>query len=300
MVDELIGLTTEKRNPKTVNLDLMSTTEIATIMNYEDGEISKHIQPELPMIIKAAEAIVESFKKGGRLIYIGAGTSGRLGVLDAAECVPTFGIEPGQVQGLIAGGMKAMTIAIEGAEDSMTLAAHDLTRIHLNASDIVVGIAASGRTPYVIGGLKEALKQGCQTVSLACNLNAEMNKYAEININVDVGPEILSGSTRLKAGTAQKMILNMLSTISMVKIGKAFGNLMVDVKPTNEKLVERSKRIIALAGNISLNDANKYFELAQHDCKLAIVMCLTGLSADEARNRLKHAHGFVRQAIKGS
>ena len=240
-----------------------------------------------------------SFQAGGRLFYTGAGTSGRLGVLDAAECVPTFGTDPEMVQGLIAGGEQAMTLAVEGAEDSVELGENDLKTHHLSDKDTVVGIAASGRTPYVIGGLDYAKKIGASVISLACNDHAEISRHAEVAIEVPVGPEVLTGSTRLKSGTAQKMVLNMLSTVSMVGIGKVYKNLMVDVKPTNKKLVERSKRIIMQATECDYEIAEKAFVDADQNVKLAIVMILTNLDKDEAEARLKNANGFVRGTIKG-
>ncbi|KZV02030.1 N-acetylmuramic acid 6-phosphate etherase [Lactiplantibacillus plantarum] len=227
-------LTTEGRNPASNDLDEMSILAIAQLMNQEDAKVSQSITPELPQIAAAIALIVTAFKANGRLIYIGAGTSGRLGVLDAAECVPTFGTEPEMVQGLIAGGAQAMTVAVEGAEDNPNLGAQDLKDLALTANDAVVGLAASGRTPYVIGALDYAQKIGAATISLACNNQALISQHARVAIEVTPGPEVLAGSTRLKAGTAEKMVLNMLSTISMVKIGKVYHNLMVDVKPTNE------------------------------------------------------------------
>lgn len=293
----LSDLTTETRNEETMNLDELSTAEILKIMNSEDQKVAQRVGKVLPDITQAVEQIILSFNKKGRLFYIGAGTSGRLGVLDAAECVPTFGINPKMVQGLIAGGMKAMTIAVEGAEDSLELGARDLQSQNLTNKDIVVGIAASGRTPYVIGGLDYAKKVGAATISLACNDHAKISKHADINIEIAVGPEILTGSTRLKSGTAQKLVLNMLSTASMVGIGKVYKNLMVDVKPTNAKLVERSKRIIMEATDVSYTVANDMFEKAGKDVKLAIVMILTNVDLNEAKKRLQVAKGFVRKTI---
>lgn len=293
----LSDLTTETRNEETMNLDELSTAEILKIMNSEDQKVAQRVGKVLPDITQAVEQIILSFNKKGRLFYIGAGTSGRLGVLDAAECVPTFGINPKMVQGLIAGGMKAMTIAVEGAEDSLELGARDLQSQNLTNKDIVVGIAASGRTPYVIGGLDYAKKVGAATISLACNDHAKISKHADINIEIAVGPEILTGSTRLKSGTAQKLVLNMLSTASMVGIGKVYKNLMVDVKPTNAKLVERSKHIIMEATDVSYTVANDMFEKAGKDVKLAIVMILTNVDLNEAKKRLQVAKGFVRKTI---
>ncbi|WP_397539422.1 N-acetylmuramic acid 6-phosphate etherase [Rummeliibacillus pycnus] len=290
-------LTTEKRNEKTMHLDEMSMEEILVLMNYEDQTVPKSVEKEIPQIKKVADAIITAFQNEGRLIYLGAGTSGRLGILDAAECVPTFGTSPEKVVGLIAGGLSAMTVAVEGAEDSEELAKKDLKDLNLTDKDIVIGIAASGRTPYVVGGLKYANDVGALTASIACNRNAIISTYATIPIEVEVGPEILTGSTRLKSGTAQKLVLNMLSTVSMIGIGKIYKNLMVDVQPTNEKLVERSKRIIMQATDCSYDKASESFEKANRDVKLAIVMLLTNLGKEEAKERLKQAKGFVRKTL---
>ena len=294
---DLTNLTTEKRNEKTTDLDKMSISTALKLMNQEDQQVAKAVQKVLPKIKPVIEATITAFKHGGRLIYLGAGTSGRLGVLDAAECVPTFGVSPNQVIGLIAGGKQAMTLAVEGAEDDLTLAKKDLSALQLNDKDVVVGIAASGRTPYVIGGLKYARDLGATTASIACNLDALISQYAEFAIEVDCGPEFLTGSTRLKAGTAQKMILNMLSTTSMIGIGKVYHNLMVDVKPTNEKLVERSKRIIMQATDCTYEVAEKTFIEAKQDVKLAIVMLLTNCSAKEGKEKLQRAQGFVAKTL---
>jgi len=294
---DLDNLTTETRNQKTMTLDTMSTHDILALMNQEDQRVPQAVAQALPAIESAVNVITANFKQGGRLFYMGAGTSGRLGVLDAAECVPTFGTDPEMVQGLIAGGMSAMTVAVEGAEDSEKLGRQDLMADKLTANDTVVGIAASGRTPYVIGGLDYAKQVGAARISLACNRGAAISQHAQTAIEVEVGPEVLTGSTRLKSGTAQKLVLNMLSTVSMIGIGKVYKNLMVDVKPTNEKLVERSKRIIMQATDCSLATATAAFATANQDVKLAIVMVLTDLSRDEAAARLQQAKGFVRPAV---
>ena len=278
-------LTTERRNPNTMNLDGMSVTEMLTQMNLEDRKVPEAIESALSEISKVVEAAIESFNQGGRLIYMGAGTSGRLGVLDAAECVPTFGVSPDMVIGLIAGGEKAMTVAVEGAEDSKELGKTDLVNLGLTDKDTVVGIAASGRTPYVIGALEYATEIGA------------ISKYSMYPIEVDCGPEVLTGSTRLKAGTAQKLILNMISTTSMVGIGKAYQNLMVDVQPTNEKLEERSKRIIMQATDCDYEQASITFEAADKKVKLAIVMILTGSTKEEATIKLEQANGFIHQTL---
>lgn len=295
---EINQLTTEKRNPNTMHLDQMSVGQVLELINKEDQQVPEVIADALGQIEAAVETIIQSFNAGGRLIYFGAGTSGRLGVLDAAECVPTFGVSPDLVVGLIAGGDKALVEAVEGAEDSLTLAEEDFKKLNLNANDTVVGIAASGRTPYVIGGLQYAQSIGAKTVSIACNQQAKISRFAQIPIEVDCGPEVLTGSTRLKAGTAQKLILNMLSTVSMIGIGKVYQNLMVDVQATNEKLEERSKRIIMAATECSYEEAASYFEAANHKVKVAIVMILTNLDATEASQKINAANGFVNQVLQ--
>ncbi|WP_290489759.1 MULTISPECIES: N-acetylmuramic acid 6-phosphate etherase [unclassified Aerococcus] len=294
---EINQLTTERRNPNTMHLDQMSVRQVLELMNKEDQQVPEAIAEALGQIEAAVETIIQSLKAGGRLIYFGAGTSGRLGVLDAAECVPTFGVSPDLVVGLIAGGDKAMVEAVEGAEDSLTLAEEDFRKLNLNANDTVVGIAASGRTPYVIGGLQYAQSIGAKSVSIACNQQAKISRFAQIPIEVDCGPEVLTGSTRLKAGTAQKLILNMLSTVSMIGIGKVYQNLMVDVQATNEKLEERSKRIIMAATECTYEDAARYFEAANQNVKVAIVMILTNLNAEEASQKINAANGFVNQVL---
>ncbi|WP_316571156.1 N-acetylmuramic acid 6-phosphate etherase [Neobacillus sp. YIM B06451] len=288
-------LTTEKRNDKTMDLDLMSVKEILETMNKEDLTVPQSVASEIPRIEEAVQKTISSFRKGGRLIYLGAGTSGRLGVLDAVECVPTFGSPPEMVQGFIAGGMKAFTKAVEGAEDDEKLGVEDLDNISVNENDTVIGIAASGRTPYVIGALKHANTKGATTVTLSCNKNSEISKYADIAIEVETGPEVLTGSTRLKAGTAQKLVLNMISTASMIGIGKVYKNLMVDVQPTNKKLVERSKRIIMQATETDYETAAKFYEKANENVKAAIVMILLGCSYEEATEKLDQSNGFIRK-----
>ncbi len=291
-------LTTEKNNEKSVHLDEMTIGESLIAMNNEDKQVAQAVEAVLPVIEKVVEAVIDSFNHQGRLIYFGAGTSGRLGILDAAECVPTFGIDSEMVVGLIAGGPSAMINAIEGAEDDASLGKFDLEQLHLNANDTVIGIAASGRTPYVIGGLDYAKSIGATTVSLACNKNAKMSSHAKYPIEVDCGPEFLTGSTRLKAGSAQKMILNMISTLSMVGIGKVYKNLMVDLKPTNLKLVERSKHIIMQATGCTYDQAENLFEASGENVKTAIVMFLTHSTFEEAEALLKASNGFVRKSIQ--
>lgn len=293
----LENLTTEKRNENTLNLDSLSIIDTITIMNQEDQKVIEGIQQKKKSISAVIEQVVISLKKGGRLFYFGAGTSGRLGILDAAECVPTFSTSPELVQGIIAGGEAAMTIAIEGAEDSLTLAEEDFKKRNLTKNDIVIGISASGRTPYVIGGLQYATKIGATTASISCNENAEISQFATYPIEVSAGPEILTGSTRLKSGTTQKLILNMISTISMIHLGKVYGNLMVDVKPTNEKLVERAKHIIMEATGVSKDIATFYLEDSDQQVKLAITRILTNTSKEKASELLSKHDGSIRQAI---
>lgn len=296
-LNELTSLTTEKRNAQTMNLDSLTIHEAAVLMNNEDQKVGTAVAQALPAIENAIKKTTASLQSGGRIIYMGAGTSGRLGVLDAAECVPTFGVSSETVIGLIAGGETAMIHAIEGAEDSLTLGPTDLQNLNLSAKDTVIGIAASGRTPYVIGGLDYANHVHAATVSLALNTNALISQHADTAIEIDVGPEFLTGSTRLKSGTAQKMVLNMISTISMLGIGKIYKNLMVDVQPTNEKLIERSKHIIMDATDCSFETAEQAFMAANQNVKVAIVMILTGVNHNEAEEKLQQANGFINQSL---
>ena len=295
----LNGMTTERRNPRTMNLDTMTELEIVSAINEEDARVPLAIAKKLPEIAQAAHWAVEAFEQGGRLFYMGAGTSGRLGVLDAAECPPTFGVDPGMVVGLIAGGEKAFLKAIEGAEDSRELGRSDLEAHGLNAKGFLVGIAASGRTPYVLGGLEYAKSVGCRTAAIACNTGSAVGKAADLAIEVEVGPEVLTGSTRMKSGTAQKMILNMISTASMVRIGKAYQNLMVDVMQTNEKLHVRAENIVIDATGVERQEARRAIDAAGGSVKCAITMLLAGCGAEEAARRLEQAHGHVRAAIEG-
>lgn len=295
---ELGKLTTEARNQASMNLDQLSIIGTISLMNQEDEKVPQAIRAELPTIAKAIDLIVASLNKGGRLIYMGAGTSGRLGVLDAAECVPTFSVSPDLVVGLIAGGEEAMLQAVEGAEDSVELGQEDLRKLELTNKDTVVGIAASGRTPYVIGGLHYANEIGASTIALSCNKGAEISQYSQVAIEVGAGPEVLTGSTRLKAGTAQKLVLNMLSTVSMVQIGKVYQNLMVDVQPTNLKLEERSKRIIMQATDCDYEVASRVFIEANKNVKVAIIMVLTEKSRQDAEDLLTQSNGFIRTAIQ--
>ncbi|WP_416135260.1 N-acetylmuramic acid 6-phosphate etherase [Bacillus thuringiensis] len=294
----LENLTTETRNEKTMNLDEMSTIEFLTVMNEEDEQVAAGVKLEIPQIAKAVEVIVKAKRKGGRLIYIGAGTSGRIGLLDAVECPPTFGTAPKEVLGIIAGGEKAFIKAVEGAEDSKEFGIQDLKDIDLTNKDVVVGIAASGRTPYVIGGLEYANSIGAQTVAVSCNKGSAIGKEAKIAIEVNNGPEVLTGSTRLKSGTSQKLVCNMLSTASMIGLGKVYGNLMVDLQLTNEKLVERAKRIVMEATSCDYETAELYLVKADNKPKIAIVMILAGFSKEEAMQRLEENQGFIRQEVK--
>ena len=292
-----IGATTESRNPRTRNLDELSVDELLATMNAEDARVPAAVAAALPAIGRAVRAASEALRAGGRLVYFGAGTSGRLGVLDAAECPPTFSASPDQVVGLLAGGQGAMFKAVEGAEDSAELGAADLAAIGLTAADVAVGIAASGRTPYVIGGLDYARGVGAVAVSIACNPDAPVSAHADIAIEVDNGPEVLTGSTRLKAGTSQKLILNMISTATMVQLGKTYGNLMVDVAPTNVKLVDRAVRIVREATGCDETDARRALDGSGNHPKTAIVMLLCDIDATQARRRLDAAGGFVRAAL---
>ena len=293
----LDNLLTEARNPQTMELDSMTPLEIVTAMNREDARVPESIRPQLPNLAQCVAWATEAIRSGGRLIYMGAGTSGRLGVLDAVECPPTFGVSPDVVVGLIAGGERAFVKAVEGAEDSRELGKADLEAIGLTPKDLVVGIAASGRTPYVLGGLAYANSLGCKTAAISCNPGSALGKEARLAIEVAPGPECLTGSTRLKAGTAQKLILNMISTATMVGCGKAYSNLMVDVMQTNEKLVVRAQNIVMEATGVSRDSAKEAIALAGGSCKLAVTMILADCTVEEAKERLERCGGSVRQAI---
>ena len=299
-VDLLVDLRkidTEQQNKNTINLDQMSVREALTVMNQEDKKVAKAIEKVLPEIEKAVHAIIEKFNVGGRLIYIGAGTSGRLGVLDAAECPPTFGAPKEQVVGIIAGGEKAFTEAIEGSEDIIEMGKKDLEKIGLTKNDVVVGLAASGRTPYVIGALEYANSIQAPTVAIACTRESEIGQVANIAIEATPGPEVLTGSTRLKAGTTQKLILNMLSTISMVGIGKAYKNLMVDVQPSNEKLISRAINIVMQATGVEEAVARKKMEESEGNVKAAILMILLDIDKETAEQKLVETKGHIRQSL---
>ncbi|MBU5456101.1 N-acetylmuramic acid 6-phosphate etherase [Caproiciproducens sp. MSJ-32] len=295
---DLDKLTTESRNPNTFDIDKVSTLEMVRKINNEDKKVAEAVEKELPNIAEAIDGISERMSKGGRLIYIGAGTSGRLGILDASECPPTYGVSEELVQGIIAGGKEAIFRAKEGAEDSKELAVEDLKAIKLTENDTVVGLAASGRTPYVIGGLNYANEIGALTISVSCNKDSEISKYAKIEIAPVVGPEVVTGSTRLKAGTAQKLVLNMLSTGVMIKQGKVYGNLMVDVKASNEKLVERAKRIVCEATGAEREEAERVLEETNYDVKLSILMIISGEGKDKAKEVLDLNNGYIAKALK--
>ncbi|WP_027292450.1 N-acetylmuramic acid 6-phosphate etherase [Robinsoniella sp. KNHs210] len=296
MVD-LEKMATEMRNAKTMALDEMTPLEIITIMNHEDERVAKVVKRALPEVAKVIEWTTKSLQTGGRIVYIGAGTSGRLGILDASECPPTFGVSYDCVVGIIAGGKEAFIKAAEGAEDNPRLGRDDLIHIHLTSKDTVIGIAASGRTPYVLGAMAYAKETGCRTVAIVCNENMEMSRAADIGIELLTGPEILTGSTRLKAGTAEKMVLNMISTASMVGIGKVYENLMVDVQQTNEKLVCRAENIVMEAVNCSREDAKEALREADGDAKLAITRMLVNCNIARARKLLEAANGKIRLAV---
>ena len=294
---DLSKMTTESRNPRSLELDSMTPLEVVTLMNDEDAKVPQAIKPHLEQIAEAVQWCIHSLENGGRIIYMGAGTSGRLGVVDASECPPTFGVPAQMVVGLIAGGQSAFIKAVEGAEDSAQLGEENLKEIALNSNDTVIGLAASGRTPYVIGGLEYANSFGCKTIAIACNEGSDIGKVAKLAIEIIVGPEVLTGSTRLKAGTAQKLVLNMISTASMVGIGKCYKNLMVDVMQSNEKLHVRAQNIVMEVTGVSREEAKTTLDLANGSVKKAIVMILANCNYEEASSKLEAANGHVRKAI---
>ena len=289
---------TESRNPKTDNIDKVSTLEIVRMMNEEDKLVPDAVAVELPKIAIAIDKIAERMHLGGRLIYVGAGTSGRLGILDAAECPPTFNTKPDQVIALIAGGKDAIYHAVEGAEDKLNICSRELERLDLSERDSVVGIAASGRTPYVLDGLYTARGIGALTVSISCNQPSIMEQFADISITPIVGPEVITGSTRLKAGTAQKLVLNMISTGVMIRLGKTYGNLMADMQSTNYKLKERAVNLVSIACKISEGEAEQILELSNGDVKIAILRNLLKISSNEAKDLLNEANGVINTAAK--
>lgn len=295
---DLSRLTTERRNPASAHIDSCTTLEMVTIMQQEDSKIASAIKKILPEIARAIDATSQRLENGGRLFYLGAGTSGRLGILDASECPPTYGTDPELVQGLIAGGIPAIFRAQEGAEDNPDLAVHDLKEHGFSAKDVLVGIAASGRTPYVIGGLKYARELGALTIALACSEHAEIAALADIALTPVTGPEVVTGSTRMKAGTAQKLVLNMLSTGTMIKLGKVYGNLMVDVKASNKKLEERAIRIVMEGSGCERTEAEKALKGADGHAKLAILMVVAGVSVGEGKALLERTAGHLAAAIR--
>ena len=298
LLQTLSTLITEQRNPNSMHVDSLSALEIVQLMNEEDKQVPLAIEKCLPQIAQAVECIVDAFQQDGRLVYIGAGTSGRLGVLDASECPPTFGVSPEMVKGIIAGGERALRHPIEGAEDSKAQAVVDLQTIHFSSKDVLVGIAASGRTPYVIGALEYAKSLGSVTVSISSNPNSAMANIVDIAIDTVVGPEVLTGSSRLKSGTAQKLVLNMLTTASMILMGKCYQNLMVDVQASNEKLKARAIRIVMQATDCDKAIAEETLKQADQNAKLAIMMLLSGLDRAQAEALLEKHHGKLQLALK--
>lgn len=295
---DLSRMITESRNPASENIDELATEAMLRVINHEDKKVALAVEAIVPQIAQAVDAITVAFQRGGRLIYSGAGTSGRLGILDASECPPTFGTPREQVVGLIAGGHPAILQAVENAEDNAPMGAADLQAIGFSARDVLVGIAASGRTPYVLGALDYAKQQGAITVALTCNPDSEMARVAQIALTPVVGPEVVTGSSRLKAGTAQKLVLNMLTTGAMIRSGKVFGNLMVDVEATNQKLVQRQVNIVREATDCNADTAQAALAACNGHCKTAILMVLGQLSAPDAARLLAQNQGFIRQALQ--
>jgi len=296
---ELEKLLTEQANPASASIDTLDAEGILQIMNAEDRKVADAVGREIPAIARAMDAIVAAFEQGGRLFYIGAGTSGRLGVLDASECPPTFNVPPEMVQGIIAGGEAALSQATETTEDDPAMGARDLTRRGFTSGDVLVGIAASGRTPYVLGAVEMARRLGAVTVGISCTPDSELGAAVDIAISPLVGPEVVAGSTRLKSGTAQKLVLNMLSTGAFVRLGYVYGNLMVNVQPKNEKLLDRARRIIAQAAGVSVERAGQWLVDAGGSVRVAIVMAKGGLSRQDAERRLTAANGRVSKALNG-
>ena len=297
---ELAKLDTEKRNERTMHIDTLSTLDMVTVINEEDHRCAEAVRAVLPEIARSIDVIYAQLRKGGRLFYCGAGTSGRLGVLDAAECPPTYGVDPGLVVALIAGGESAFIRAIEGAEDNRQLGADDLKAHDFSANDALVGIAASGRTPYVIGAMDYARSVGAPVMALTCCSNSEMSEHADITMAPIPGPEVVTGSSRMKSGTCQKLVLNLLSTCVMIKMGKVYGNLMVDVKATNEKLVHRAVSIVRSAAGADENEARQALDQCGWSCKTAIVMLLLKLDANAATEALRKADGRIAAAVSAA
>jgi N-acetylmuramic acid 6-phosphate etherase len=298
LLQQLDAMSSEARNPDSWDIDLLSSLEIVKRINAEDQTVAKSIASCLGQVAAVADRIVEAFDAGGRLVYLGAGTSGRLGILDAVECPPTYSVPSSQVVALIAGGNGAVYKAVEGAEDNPQLAVEDLQGIKLQPNDILVGIAASGRTPYVLGGLAYARSIGCFTAAISCNANAPVLSAADIGIGAVVGPEVVTGSTRMKAGTAQKLILNMLTTTAMIRSGKVYQNLMVDLHASNEKLVARAVRIVMQATDCTPEIARKALKAADMSAKLAILHILSGQNIEHCRQQLQQQHGFIRKVLQ--
>ncbi|MBU4349127.1 N-acetylmuramic acid 6-phosphate etherase [bacterium] len=292
-----ISIMTEERNPASMKIDLMDTEEIISLINQEDAKVAEAVRVEIPAIKKAVDMIVARMKEGGRLFYVGAGTSGRLGILDAIECGPTFGVENGKVVGVLAGGEKAMFVAQEDTEDDFNIGAKAIKKYNINALDSVIGIAASGNTPYVLGAIEEAKKHGALTIGLVCIINSLLEKKVDVIIAPFVGPEIITGSTRMKAGTAQKMVLNMISTTVMIKLGKVYSNLMVDLNPSNYKLRERAKNIFMEITNVNYEMAAEYLKETDYNIKAAIVMYQKGVTLEEALKLLKEKEGILVRII---
>ncbi len=295
---EISHLVTEMRNAASQEIDNLSTTEMLKVINNEDKTVAYAVEKTIDEISIVVDEIAQAFAQGGRLIYMGAGTSGRLGILDASECPPTYGTAPEQVVGLIAGGHTAIFKAVENAEDSPELAEQDLKQLNVTDKDVVVGIAASGRTPYVIGGMKFAKQQGAFVACIVCNPQSPMTHEADVSIVPVVGPEIVTGSSRMKAGTAQKLVLNMLTTGAMIRSGKVFGNLMVDVEATNAKLIQRQTNIVVEATGCSDTEAEEALQACNRHCKTAILMLLAGLDAAQATELLNKKQGFLRAALE--
>ena len=298
LFQELSTLVTEQRNPASMDIDIMDTEDIVRVINNEDKTVAGVVEKEIAYITQAVEIITAAFKSGGRLIYAGAGTSGRMGVLDASECPPTFGVKPEMVQGIIAGGYSALRTAVEGAEDFEENGKNAIDEMNIKSNDVVCGIAASRRTPYVHGVLKEAKRQGAKTIIIVCNPRADMNIDVDVAICPVVGPEVVMGSTRMKSATAQKMILNILTTTAMIKIGKVYENMMIDLQQNNLKLIERSKKIIMMATDVSYSEASKYLNDANGHVKSAILMALTGLNLEDSKQLLSENDGFIKKALQ--
>jgi len=306
LFDQLGSLSTERRNRKSMSIDSMDTLGILRLINSEDGTVAGRVRKEIPQIVKAVESVVRAFKSGGRLVYVGAGTSGRLGILDASECPPTFGTSPGMVRGVIAGGKRAVFRLLEGAEDSGKSGTMDMVKLRIGRHDIVCGIAASLRTPYVVAAVRKAKELGASTIYITSNpLSAfqrpafkDLRDHVDIAICPDVGPEIIMGSTRMKSGTAQKMVLNMITTAAMIRMGKVYGNMMVDCTMKSRKLRERAKKVVMVVTGADYRTAGKYLTKADGHVKTAIVMIKAGVSSAEARKRLIAGGGFIRPALK--